>query len=839
MRKTQILVIMLLSVLLMVFPLSTAAGAQSLQLSPGVKHTQEKKVLSGNEQFFNVLEVDLTNPYTQIEVGVPNPLNSLKTVTSLAKRDTQIQHHVVGAVNASFFHTDTRLPAYLLAVDNEIVNLGAVSSSYTDYMYKPAAFGINQDGIAQISTYNLNIQISHHGKTFPITGLNRERNTNESILFTKAYSYDHTRTNPYGLEIVVRNLEQSIDHNLPFGKSVKGKVTSIRPYGQYTSASIPEDGYVISAQGTAVDAIRDLAIGDEISISIDVEDKWKNSDFMLASGPLLVQNGQVNMTIDPTSPRVTQRNPHTAVAVSNNGQKVFLVTVDGRQSGHSVGMTLTEFAQYLVSLGAEYALNLDGGGSTAMVTRKYGQTYPTLVNRPSDGRERSVSAILEAISTAPYGQAHTIKASQAQPGLLAVGASVGINIDYMLDQYFNNLTTYNLADVKYTVSNGIGHMEGNTFIADKPGKGTVTVSYQNGTASVPVEVVAEVGTLGVNPNQITIGTGQTQSLKATATTSTNQPLIFNDESVKWSVQGNVGTIDQSGTFTASTTAGTGSITATYGSKTITIPVKVVNGSIQPHDFESVTGITADKIRATASVSTEQNLTAKVGAKAIRLDYDFRNTGADTSAAYLNLTNSLQISGQPSYVGVWVYGDGKNHWLRGLVTDAEGKEYRLDFTQDNGLNWYGWKFVTAPIPSAIQGPIQVKQLYVAETSHAEKNKGSIYFDGLQVFKTAGQVEYFKPSSDAKAVAANKDWTVQFNTAMNTKTLNKATVYVQDQYGNRANVTVQPQADGKSVKVLAPSGGYTSGKTYQLVVTKYTLSSKGIPMKNEYTMQFKIN
>jgi exopolysaccharide biosynthesis protein len=61
------------------------------------------------------------------------------------------------------------------------------------------------------------------------------------------------------------------------------------------------------------------------------------------------------------------------------------VTVDGRQS-ESVGMSLAEFAELMISLGITEGLNLDGGGSTTMVIRG------SIVNSPSDASgERPVA----------------------------------------------------------------------------------------------------------------------------------------------------------------------------------------------------------------------------------------------------------------------------------------------------------------------------------------------------------------------------------------------------------------------------------------------------------------
>ena len=63
---------------------------------------------------------------------------------------------------------------------------------------------------------------------------------------------------------------------------------------------------------------------------------------------------------------------------------MLVLVVDGRNSASS-GLTLEELAQYFLRLGARDAVNFDGGGSSVMVVNK------SIVNKPSDGRERAVS----------------------------------------------------------------------------------------------------------------------------------------------------------------------------------------------------------------------------------------------------------------------------------------------------------------------------------------------------------------------------------------------------------------------------------------------------------------
>lgn len=82
-----------------------------------------------------------------------------------------------------------------------------------------------------------------------------------------------------------------------------------------------------------------------------------------------------------------RRNPRTGVGVTADGT-ILMVTVDGRREHKSVGMTPDQFGRLFQSLGATWALNMDGGGSTTMVVRG------EVVNVPSDGYERPVGSAL-------------------------------------------------------------------------------------------------------------------------------------------------------------------------------------------------------------------------------------------------------------------------------------------------------------------------------------------------------------------------------------------------------------------------------------------------------------
>ena len=105
-------------------------------------------------------------------------------------------------------------------------------------------------------------------------------------------------------------------------------------------------------------------------------------------GTLLVESGENRGATAQVAPAV--RHPRTAAGVTRDGRTLLLVVVDGRQPGWSIGATLPELAALMIEAGAWNAVNLDGGGSSAMWRREPGGAGRVL-NRPSDRRVRPVA----------------------------------------------------------------------------------------------------------------------------------------------------------------------------------------------------------------------------------------------------------------------------------------------------------------------------------------------------------------------------------------------------------------------------------------------------------------
>ena len=193
----------------------------------------------------------------------------------------------------------------------------------------------------------------------------------ELVQLTPAFG-SRTRTDGRGVEATVN----------------AGVVTRLREGG---NSRIPADGYVLSGSGDAASFLRRVAEPGAVP-ALDFglrtgskrlrEGSW---DAIVGGGPRLVERGRMSVraVAEGFSAGFAARNPRTLAGVNRRGE-MLIVTVDGRRPRRSVGVTLIEAARVMRALGARDALNLDGGGSTTMIVGD------RLVNRPSDGVERSV-----------------------------------------------------------------------------------------------------------------------------------------------------------------------------------------------------------------------------------------------------------------------------------------------------------------------------------------------------------------------------------------------------------------------------------------------------------------
>ena len=299
------------------------------------------------------------------KVGIrPQLARSQRGFGLMRVSDLSRQAGAIAAINGTFFTPKRGDPVGLIVQDGQVIHSSFLNRS---------VFGVRYDGSCFVDNARLKAAIRlSNGHLFAVTAVNRPPVRDQTVLYTSHWaSRTGSIPDPSRREVVV---------------APDGTIEAINT----GNSVIPLDGYVISVQGTALrEMLSHVRIGQRAVVFAQLSDVWLGVQCAVGGGPTLVQRGKVLVTAQQErfqADIARGRAPRTAVGYAGD-TGVVLVTVDGRQAA-SVGMTLYELARFMRELGAVEAINLDGGGSTAMVVRG------NLVNRPSDGAERPVSNAL-------------------------------------------------------------------------------------------------------------------------------------------------------------------------------------------------------------------------------------------------------------------------------------------------------------------------------------------------------------------------------------------------------------------------------------------------------------
>ncbi|MEU2023991.1 phosphodiester glycosidase family protein [Streptomyces sp. NPDC016469] len=195
-------------------------------------------------------------------------------------------------------------------------------------------------------------------------------------------------------------------HSVEAVLDARGTVTAVRtPSG----GKVPAGGRTLVGTGSAAGWLREHAAkGRTLTVESQVTDpEGRTVDTSGASvvgaGPALVRHGRtwINAAANGVSKTaVSSRSPRTVAGIRPDGT-LLLVVFDGRRPRVSEGVTLTEAAGILVDLGAEDAINLDGGGSSTMVVRDKVRNSPSDPGDTDEERQRKVSNAIVVVPRSP------------------------------------------------------------------------------------------------------------------------------------------------------------------------------------------------------------------------------------------------------------------------------------------------------------------------------------------------------------------------------------------------------------------------------------------------------
>ncbi len=401
-----------------------------------------------------------------------------RTIKQAAKYYDDLNYRPLLAINADYFSLKTGIPMGHTISDGRLLTKDTTGQH---------AIGFTKDGKAFISW--LEIQ----------TKLVKEDNTYMNLDCINKWCFDgisaaYFLTDDFGKDTKTEGLCKYIIFSKESGNiriEEEAEFVVEEKFDSKQNIAIPEDKYVLvmdadSGNPDQLAFMDSLNVGDKVKMTNEsVYDKelWKTAENGLGSvGGKLVEKGEVMSGFEKGSA------PRTAVGITEQGRIIFYV-VDGRQSGYSTGLSLETLAKRMQELGCVEAINLDGGGSTAIAGVRPGSDTFEVLNKPSDGSLRSCAnyIFLQDMRT-PTNIAKTIVISNSDNESYLTGTKVKIDV---LSVWDSSNYKMELKNPTFEISNGDGaesEITDNTVALSGNGITTTTIKVAEATKNLTMNV---------------------------------------------------------------------------------------------------------------------------------------------------------------------------------------------------------------------------------------------------------------------------------------------------------------------------------------------------------------
>lgn len=463
MNKKRISLVMLL--FLMTISTNVFASNKLLfqePIAPGVVRYKYEVTRDKKNAQTNVVTVDLNNPYIKINtVAGGGTYTNKATVSQMADRT-----NAVALVNGDFFTMQLQgVPLGASIIDGDMKSSPAV---LTDIW----SFGIDENNTAFIdSTKFVGSVTAPNGKSYPIDGLNKtfywyqpskEYSHESKIQMYNSFWSSKSRGDKTAGEVLLS--EDNLVEQIVYRKNIDMK--------------IPEGKKILQVSGGSERFMREnVKVGDKLQINTNIEPN-RNWKMMIGGHALLVENGAIKKyTKDVNS--IGGVRARTAVGISQDGKTVYIVSAEGR-TNRSPGLSLNELSQFMLDLGAYKAMNLDGGGSTAMAVRNLGDLKRTRVTNPEKnaGERKVVNGLGVFNTTTNTGVISDVKFESDLNTI--VGEQLNLKLKSGWDEFLNPI---DIKDRTYTVtdnSNGANILNGLSYLSLTPGKYNLSVITDKG-----------------------------------------------------------------------------------------------------------------------------------------------------------------------------------------------------------------------------------------------------------------------------------------------------------------------------------------------------------------------
>ena len=362
---------------------ASPALAQTTALLPGVTVQDDVQFTPHGPVAIRVVRGPRPTGLYRLEPALSNDaVTGRETLTSMERR-LGSEGTAVG-INGDYFSFRDGHPSGILVRDGALVSQPNAGRS---------SLGIAGDGTLDVRRVRLLGRWEGiSGQWLSLNGFNAPPPANGTSLFTSDWGAS-TPTVPGSVAVVLSPFPTATP-----GADLVGAVSDTS-----TNAAVPlaAGTAVLVARGSAAQRLAaEAPLGASVTVRLNLEPGWSGIVDAIGGGPTLLQDGRPVLSANEafTTSQLAPRAPRSAIGQAADGQ-IVLVAVDGRQRGYSVGMTNFELAQTMMRLGAVRAMALDSGGSTTLAFDG------SLLNRPSDGRERPIATALLLVYSGVYSPA--------------------------------------------------------------------------------------------------------------------------------------------------------------------------------------------------------------------------------------------------------------------------------------------------------------------------------------------------------------------------------------------------------------------------------------------------
>ncbi len=664
------------------------SAAEALPIAPGVT-VEELRDAAGPWEI-RVLRIERVEQQVHLLTALgAGQLSGVEPLTRIVARESDAGKQVVAAINADFFRMSNRpFPGGLSGPcvrDGELITTPRGRSG----------FYLTADAAPRIEVAQTTGQVLVGGEAYRLGGMNMpDQGAEGSVqLFTATGGWELSDG------CLVATLEGGPLRSQGRWEAV---VTEVAAPGTARAAQAGE--VLIAALDEQVrSALLGAATGDRVEITLQTEPFTEPVLQAVGGNPLLVRAGEI-----VGADRV--RHPRTAAGY--NDREIILVTVDGRQPGWSVGMTMTELAALMHRLGCTEAVNLDGGGSTTAWVRG------RIINRPSGGRQRSIANGLLLVSTAPTGGPARLQASPTSAVMLS-GAELPLKLA-VADAWYNPLE-FEPEAIGATVVEQAGDatiavnmQESRLSVTGGPGRATVKLALRDQpevAATVEVEVVAQCAAFELSPVELRLPVGSSGAIVARGFTAEGAEVVLRPGAVAWRVTGGGVQHLGDGRFRADAAGARADVTATLGGVEAQAQVRATT-EVAVEDFSADPQVSFSAIPDTVSGQLSVLAEEREGhpISFCRMTYDL-GEATRTRVAYMELNRPL---GEALGVSLLARTEGSTAWVRVMLIDAAGARHLLTAAEALAPT-EGWKRLTVAFPADLPGPLVLRSVYVAATT----------------------------------------------------------------------------------------------------------------------------